>query len=157
MAHSYGVRIAIIIASYYPSLVCKMVLFGPAGLRAKKTISIRLKILKYKRLCKKYAGDSEKLSSLAGKGSEEYACLSPKMKNLFKSAVNTDLSWHAKIIKSSCLIVCGENDTATTPKMAKRLHKLIKNSTLKLIKNAGHYVFLDSLEAVRLAYFYLNS
>lgn len=156
VAHSYGVRIALIIASYYPSLISKMVLFGPAGLKAKKSLRVRLSILRYKRLVKKYAGDSVKLSKLGKMGSEEYVALSPQMKYLFKSAVNTDLSKHAKIIKAKTLIICGENDTATTPKMAKRLHKLIKFSTLKIVKNAGHYVFLDSIEAVKLAYFYLN-
>ncbi len=156
VAHSYGVRIALIIASYYPGLVNKMVLFGPAGLKTKKSLKVRLSILRFKRLSKKFAGDSAKLALLNKMGSEEYNILSPQMKHLFKSAVNTDLSRHAKIVKAKTLIICGEKDTATTPKMAKRLHKLIKNSTLKIIKGAWHYVFLDSIDAIKLACFYLS-
>jgi len=49
------------------------------------------------------------------------------------------------------LIICGADDSATPVKYSQYLHDHITGSTLRIIPNAGHYVFREQPEAVNLA------
>ena len=65
------------------------------------------------------------------------------MKETFKLVVNEDLSNDAKTIKVPTVIVWGEKDNETKLYMAKKLNRLIIGSSLKIIKDAGHFSFID--------------
>lgn len=139
IGHSFGGRILILLAVLKSSLVHSCIFVDSAGLKPKRKLSYRIKVFRYK-LAKKF-----KKNIVAG--SRDYLALSPDMRELFKNIVNTHLDEFAKKIKQKTLIVWGENDEETPLYMAKRLHKYIKNSQLKIIKNASHFAFLDgSLE-----------
>jgi len=71
---------------------------------------------------------------------------SGKMKETFKEVVSEDLSPLMKKIKTKTIIIWGKNDKATPLEDGQQMHKLIPNSELFIIKNAGHYVFLDQEE-----------
>ncbi len=49
------------------------------------------------------------------------------------------------------LIICGTDDRATPVKYSQYLHDHIAASTLRIIPNAGHYVFREQAEAVNQA------
>jgi len=49
------------------------------------------------------------------------------------------------------LIICGADDSATPVKYSQYLHDHIAGSTLRIIPNAGHYVFREQPEAVNQA------
>ena len=49
------------------------------------------------------------------------------------------------------LIICGAEDSATPVKYSQYLHDHIVGSTLRIIPNAGHYVFREQAEAVNRA------
>nr|HET6900956.1 alpha/beta hydrolase [Ktedonobacteraceae bacterium] len=49
------------------------------------------------------------------------------------------------------LIICGADDSATPVKYSQYLHNHIAGSTLRIIANAGHYVFREQPEAVNQA------
>lgn len=49
------------------------------------------------------------------------------------------------------LIICGADDSATPVKYSQYLHDHIAGSTLRIIANAGHYVFREQPEAVNQA------
>jgi pimeloyl-ACP methyl ester carboxylesterase len=51
-------------------------------------------------------------------------------------------------ISTPCLIICGEDDKLTPPDKSKGLHKKIRNSTLKIISQAGHMVMIEKHEEV---------
>ena len=59
----------------------------------------------------------------------------------------TELNIKEKIskLKSPILVVCGEKDTANL-ESANKLNENIENSTLKIIRNAGHEVNIDAPE-----------
>lgn len=59
----------------------------------------------------------------------------------------SELNIKEKISKLKCntLVVCGENDSANI-ESAKKLNENIKNSELKMIKNAGHEINIDAPE-----------
>jgi len=64
---------------------------------------------------------------------------SGKMKEIFKAVVAEDLLPFARNIQSPTLLLWGESDFVTPLDQANLLHKSIKNSSLKIIRGAGHF------------------
>ena len=141
VGHSFGGRVAIkfsfLFQNNYKSF--KLCLVESAGLKPKRGLKYYYKIYKYK-FYKKLFPNSKKLSKF---GSSDYKALSPVMKATFINVVNEDLACYAKYIIAKTIIIWGDKDKETKIYMAKKLKKLIKNSNLKIIKNAGHFSFLD--------------
>jgi len=135
LGHSFGGRICILLSAIKPSLVHKCIYVDSAGMKPKRRIGYHYKVFKYK-LCKK-------LGKNAQGGSRDYRALSPEMRSLFNNIVNTHLEAFAKEIVCPSLIVWGEEDKETPLYMAKRLNRLISDSELVVLKNAGHFSFLD--------------
>lgn len=136
IGHSFGGRIAILIASLRPNVVKKLMLIDSAGIKPKRKFSYYFYVFSYKLL--KFLGYFPKNS-----GSRDYCNLSQNMKATFVSIVNTHLEEYCLQIDSPTVIVFGERDNETPIYMAKKLHKLIKNSKLYIIDGAGHFVFVD--------------
>jgi len=135
ISHSFGGRVAILLASNY-NIVERLVLVDTAGIKPRKSLIVRLKIFKYK-LFKKL-GIQQKNS-----GSIDYKLLSQNMKKTFVITVNQYLEKDCQKITCKTLIIFGKNDKETPVYMAKKLHKLIPDSQLVLLENAGHYSYLD--------------
>ncbi len=136
LGHSFGGRIAIILSAVKRSLVHTCLLVDSAGIKPHHSIDYHMKICKYK--IKKALG-----KSTLNMGSPDYLALSPDMKKTFVSIVNTHLEEYAKKMAVKTLIVWGEKDNETPIYMAKKLNKYIRGSRLKVIKEAGHFCFLD--------------
>lgn len=137
LGHSFGGRVAIVLSSLKKSLVRSCVLVDSAGLKPKRKADYYFKLYKYKIL--------KKLGFyLPNAGSEDYKALSPDMKKIFVAVINQYLEEYCPLITAKTLIIYGKNDKETPLYMAKRLNKLIKNSKLVVLENAGHYSFLDS-------------
>lgn len=136
LGHSFGGRITILINVIKPDLVEKNILVDSAGMKPRRKISYYFKVMKYK-LLKKNGKNTQQL------GSRDYLSLSTKMRKTFVSIVSTNLEDYAKMITKETLIIFGEDDKETPIYMAKRLKKLIKNSRLEIIGEAGHFCFLD--------------
>ena len=136
IGHSFGGRIAIILAVLCKDETQKVVLVDSAGLKPRRKIGYFFRKFIYK--IKKWRGkDTKKYESA------DYRVLSPKMKKIFSSVVGTYLDDFLPFIKAETLIVFGENDRETPLYMAKKLHKKIKRSKLVVLENAGHFCFLD--------------
>ncbi len=137
LAHSFGGRIVAILASVKCSLVHSCILIGSAGLKPKRSLKYYYKIYKYK-LLKKLGRSTLNL------GSKDYIMLDDNMKKTFNSIVNEDLQSYYQNMHCPCLIIWGEKDSETPLYMAKKLKKIISNSSLEIIKNAGHFCFLTN-------------
>ena len=133
VGHSFGGRVAILLASH--GFAEKIVLVDSAGLKPKRHINYYFKIYKYKLL--------KKMGIKTNSGSKDYKSLTPICKKTFVNIVNTNLENYAKNIDVPTLIFWGEKDKETPMYMAKKLNKIIKNSELVIIKNAGHFSYLD--------------
>ena len=135
VSHSFGSRIAIIIASVRAEIINKLIVISGAGMKPRYGLRYFLLVLKakiYKRLrIKKELG------------SADYRELSPEMRVVFKNVVNEPLERFAKNIKAETLLVYGKKDKETPLYMARRLNRLIKNSRLIILKRAGHFCFLE--------------
>ena len=62
------------------------------------------------------------------------------------NVVKEDLSEDMKGIKIPTLIITGENDKDTPIAFGEKMQELIPNSKFQILKNAGHYSFLDQRE-----------
>lgn len=149
IAHSFGGRIATLLAGYYNDQINKLILIDIAGIKPKKTIKSIIKKYTYKFLKKltklspiKY---KRKINTYLLKkfSSTDYYDLPDNMKKTFQNIVNTDLRFTLSSIKQSTLILWGQYDKATPLRDAYIFRKRIKNSALIIFRNASHYSYLD--------------
>lgn len=153
LCHSFGGRIAILLAAKHPGRVGKIVFVDSAGVRPKRTLKYYFKIYSYK-LAKRIAKrkglaaffkalglDAEK--KIKSAGSTDYRNLPDCMKKTFVNVVNEDLSPYLKDIKSPSLLIWGEDDTDTPLSYAQKMEREIADAGLVVLKGAGHYSYLD--------------
>ena len=153
LCHSFGGRITILLAGKYPEMVGRIVFVDSAGIRPKRTLKYYCRVYSYK-LAKKIAGikwfsgflkaigvDVQK--KIKNAGSTDYKNLPECMKRTFVNVVNQDLSPYLKDIQSSSLLIWGENDTDTPLWQAQKMEKSIADAGLVVLKDAGHYSYLD--------------
>ncbi len=142
VCHSFGGRVALILSST-TNLVDKMILVDSAGLKPRFNLlmCLKIKIFKFKRFLNNRLHFKFNLDKY---GSEDYKALPSEMKQTFNNIVRTDLTKNLDNITTPCLVVWGDKDTSTPLYMAKKLHKKIKNSRLKIYKNSGHFSYLEN-------------
>jgi pimeloyl-ACP methyl ester carboxylesterase len=144
VGHSFGGRVGIKLASTRTDLVKKLVLVDAAGFAAssakKSTIGFAAKIVKPIFRLKFMQGLRKKIYKQIG--AEDYVA-TPELQKIFVKVVNEDLSENMKRILQPTLIVFGENDTDTPTSTGEKMHSLILNSSFILLKNAGHFSFID--------------
>ncbi len=138
IAHSFGGRVAIKLACKDKTFFDKIVLTGSAGLKPKTTVKKVIKKGVYNIL--KKVIPKEKLK---GFYSKDYQSLDSVMQKSFIKIVNEHLDYCLDKIENKTLIINGKEDRETPPYMAKKLNRFIKDSTLIMVKGAGHFVFLD--------------
>lgn len=154
LGHSFGGRIIITLTGYYQLEYEKIILIDAAGVKHKKTIKQKIKARTYKLLKKLTCILPKKtrkkvISKLFNYfSSDDYRQLPNNMKKTFQNIVSLDLSFYLKNIKSSTIILWGENDKATPLIDGEIMNKNIKNSKLYVFKDAGHFVYLDKFQEV---------
>lgn len=77
--------------------------------------------------------------------SEDYLNAGPLVES-YKKIISEDLSEDLKKINTEATLIWGENDRDTSLKNGRLMSSLLKNSKLFIIKNAGHFPFLDQKE-----------
>ena len=144
VCHSFGCRIALRLATT-DSRVSKLIIIGGAGLKPKRKLIYYLKVYKYK-LIKRFLSKEKRLLY----GSKEYQLLRGAMRESYRLIVNEYQDNEVLLITNQTLIIFGENDTDTPLYMAKKFAKKIKNSTLYIVKNAGHFCFIEKPREINL-------
>lgn len=151
VGHSFGGRVIIKMANReLPFAVDKIVLIDSAGIKpqASKKRSMKQRCYKIgkwfatRKIIAKLLPDL--LEKLRVKfGSADYVAASPMMRQCLVKVVNEDLSHLLPGIKAPTLLVWGENDTATPLSDAKKMEAEIPDAGLAVIKNAGHFSFVE--------------
>ena len=142
VAHSFGGRLALILASFFDLKINKLILIGCAGIKPRKTLKTMLKIKTYK-ILKAINNRVFFHIDLSRFGSSDYKNVTNNMRDFFIKVVNEDLRWLLKNIKTKTEIFVGKNDNSTPIYMARILNNNIKFSNLIILKNTGHFCFLD--------------
>lgn len=138
IAHSFGCRVAIKMASADPTLFDKMVWTGPAGIIRRRGIRYYVKVYGY-RIARKIAPEYAESRF----GSVEYRTLSPIMKESYKKIVNEDLRTEASRIENPVWIIEGREDRTTPLSEARIYQKCLKKGALKQI-DGGHFAFAEN-------------
>ena len=155
VAHSFGCRVAIRLASSHPALVGRMVLTGAAGLPPRRSGKKTLKSRAYRvfravansGLCRALAGEKgqnalrERL--IQRFGSADYKALTPSMRQTFNKVISEDLTPCLSMIKAPTLLVWGQDDTETPLWMGQTMEKLIPDAGLVSWPGCGHFAYLD--------------
>lgn len=152
IGHSNGGRTIIRLATWEGRTldIDKIILIDSAGIKASPTFAKTLKSSVFKigksvlnvGILKKMFPDA--LKNLQNKfGSEDYRNASPMMKQCMVKLINEDLTPLLACIKFPTLLVWGDKDTATPLSDGKLMEKLIPDSGLVVLKNSGHYSFLE--------------
>jgi pimeloyl-ACP methyl ester carboxylesterase len=154
LGHSFGGRVAIKLAAAYPEMVDRLVLVDSAGVPPPQTIKRRLK-----RVASKSAntigrlgrpGQAVRRATVRRIASPDYKAAGP-LRDTFLAIVGEDLRPVLPRIKAPTLLVWGESDGDTTLADAHTMEKLIPGARLLVLKNAGHFSYLDQYGRFRLA------
>lgn len=137
IAHSFGCRVAVKMASADAQAFENIVLTGPAGVIGKRGIGYHSKVRLY-RLVKKFAPAYAKTHF----GSAEYKTLSPIMQESYKKIVNEDLREDARRIQNRTLIIEGAEDRTTPLREAEIYRNCLKKGELKQMRG-GHFAFAE--------------
>lgn len=148
VAHSFGGRVVIKLAAKYPELFRRIVLCDSAGIKPRRTLKARARVLAYKAgkaLMKfPWAKRTLKLDErMRSAGSADYRALSDDMKKVFVRVVNEDLTGLLPHIRQPTLLIWGENDHDTPLYMARIMEKRIPDAGLVVFEGAGHFAYLD--------------
>lgn len=74
--------------------------------------------------------------------------VAPHLEDTFKKTVRQDVQADAVVISAKTLLIYASDDDAIPIEDGKQYHKLIKDSELKVVNSAGHFVHIDQPEFV---------
>lgn len=153
IAHSFGGRVSLYMASTYPERVDKMVLTGCAGLKKPQTDEQKKRSEAYQK--KKRQLQRLQRLPLVGKwaekaqaklrkkyGSADYNALDAEMRKTFVKVIGEDLAPLLPKIQASTLLIWGEKDQDTPLWMGQKMEKEIKDAGLVVFENDDHFAYL---------------
>lgn len=154
IAHSFGGRVAIYLASTYPDLIDKLVITGGAGIK-KPLSDAQLKrqqdfkrynaaLNSMKRIALLASPVNKLQASLRNRyGSADYIKLNEVMRQSFSKIVSLDLYPNLKDIHSSTLLIWGSADTETPLWMGQQMEKEIPDAGLIIFEGRTHFAFVE--------------
>ena len=154
IAHSFGGRVTIELASADETLFERLILTGAAGIRKqadgkaskKPTTYKKLKaMVEFARKCRIFGKlpDIWQEALIQKYGSKDYAALSPEMRKTFVKVVIYDQAEKLHAIKNSTLLVWGDKDTETPLWMGQQMEKEIPDSALIVLNGGTHFAYLE--------------
>jgi pimeloyl-ACP methyl ester carboxylesterase len=152
IGHSFGGRISIKLAARknLPVSIDKIILVDSAGIRHKRTAKQNMKLFFYKSIRRFLSaefvrrGYPELLERWRSKyASPDYLNATPRMRECLVKVINEDLTPCLSEIPCPVLLIWGEQDYETPLEDGKIMELLIPDAGLVLLKNAGHYSFMD--------------
>lgn len=150
IGHSHGCRVIMKMCGTGLMHPPKIVFIDGAGLKPKFNLKKTVKVATFKTIRKIFELPifGEKGKEMVSKarshfGSADYSSAPEVMRKTMVKLVNDDMTPFVKGIKTSTLLIWGENDTATPLYMAEKIEKMIKDCGLCVIKGTGHWSFAE--------------
>lgn len=154
VAHSFGGRVAIYLASHHPECVEKLVITGGAGIRKPVSETQQKRQARYKRYnsmlsamrsVKPIAPVVEKWQNALRNryGSPDYIKLNENMRKTFVKVISQDLHPMLKEIAAPTLLIWGSLDTETPLWMGQEMEKQIPDAGLVVFDGRSHFAFLE--------------
>ncbi|MFI5259009.1 MAG: alpha/beta fold hydrolase [Candidatus Limnocylindrales bacterium] len=155
LGHSFGGRVAIKLAAARPAGLDRLILVDAAGVPPRRTVgrvfrraASRLANALGRRLGR--PGQAVRGAIVSRIASPDYLNAGP-LRGTFLAIVKEDLTPYLSRIASPTLLVWGDSDEDTPVADARTMEKLIPGARLLVLKNAGHFSYLDQYGRFRLA------
>jgi len=150
LGHSVGGRFLTMLAALEPNRINKLIIAGASGIKPKRKPKYYFKVALAKtgKFAAKYFGAYGKKfkDKVYGKiASPDYATAG-ELRSSFIKIINEDIRDKFPDVKAESLLLWGEADLESPISSSKIFEKLIPKSKLVILKNAGHYSFLDQPE-----------
>ena len=144
VGHSFGARVAVKLAAQNPELIQKLILVdcgkthGQSAQRTAQSVLVTLAKPFFK------PGFMQPLRKKIYEwlGAEDYIA-TPELKETYLNIIREPLEPLFPQITVPTLIIWGEKDTTVPLTYGKKIHRAICASRFAVIKNAGHFPFLD--------------
>ncbi|MBR5345680.1 MAG: alpha/beta hydrolase [Clostridia bacterium] len=154
VAHSFGGRVAIWLASEYPNLFKKIVITGGAGIKKPQTEEAKKRSEEFKRkkavwekvkTVKLFSGIAEKAEEKLRQqyGSADYNALDEEMRKTFVKVISLDLADRLPRIQQPTLLLWGDHDTETPLWMGQRMEREIPDAGLVILEGGTHFAYLE--------------
>lgn len=144
IGHSFGGAVAAKFTLLYPDKISKLILVGAAIVRQP---SMKTKIFrKISGIFSPFLPPKIKMVILKIFGlenSDYIAIQSPLLKETFKNIINENLLPDLPKIKIPTLVIWGNKDIETPLEQGKLIAENIPGTKLVIVKNAGHFLFLE--------------
>lgn len=154
IAHSFGGRVTIKLASAHPDRVGKIVLVNSAGVRPPRSLQyyLRVMVAKTGKMLARHGGRwgamlRDRLYTTIA--SRDYLNAGP-LRDTFTRIVKEDLRPLLPHITSPTLLIWGEHDKDVPASSAMVMKQRIPQAELVIFKNAGHFAYLDQYSKFRL-------
>jgi pimeloyl-ACP methyl ester carboxylesterase len=144
IGHSFGGKVALLLASRQDGLPRRAVLVNSAGLRPRRTLSYHARVTAFK-AARRLAGGGP-LAGWVGQrlGSADYRSAGP-LRQVFVRVVNEDLRSLLPRVACPTLLVWGDQDRETPPGDAAIMEREIPDAGLVVFPGAGHFSYADDL------------
>ena len=156
IAHSFGGRVTIELASQDASLFERIILTGSAGIKNRPSEESRKRSARYKQL--KGLCEKAKAAKVFGKlpdiledklrqkyGSKDYNALDEEMRKTFVKVVNHDQTDLLARIQQPTLLLWGDKDTETPLWMGQLMEERIPDAGLVVLEGGTHFAYLEQV------------
>ena len=161
IGHSFGCRIATVLAATHPELFNKIIFTGGAGIRKPPSAEAQKRTERYKKMKGLYEniGKIPLMHSAAEKmedrlrrkyGSADYNALDEEMRKTFVKVINQDLTEYYPRFRTSTLLIWGDADTETPLWMGKKMEELIPDAGLVVLEGGSHFAYLEQVSRFNL-------
>ena len=141
LGHSFGGTLSSVYSAKHPTKVKKLFLVASAGIRKKtfrKTVLADISHFLHNFKDIPLYGIARKIFYKYFVGRTDYLAVKESMKDTYLNVISKDLSEILPKISVPTAIIWGEKDNITLVEDAYYMDKVIKNSKLIIIPNAGH-------------------
>lgn len=150
VGHSFGGRIAIVLAHNQPAWLAKLVLTGAAGVERAfggnlRRTAVRAAAKAVKPLFSPSFMQPLRRCIYRALGSDDYIA-TPELAATFQRIIAQDLTPVLKNINVPTLLVWGADDAVTPPAYGTLMERMVPHSSLVVLSQAGHYAFIDAPE-----------
>lgn len=147
--HSFGGKVAFSFASRYPEQTDKLILIAASGLKPcrpflprLRTAALRVGAKLYKTIDALWGSKLFETEFIPRFGSADYK-QAGSLRSILVQSVNEDLSAALKEVQCKTLLLWGGKDKESPLEIGKRMHALIRNSSLLVFPDKGHALPLD--------------